>query len=169
MMRHGRSACTPTKAYSSPADCSVIVWHQKKKWNEREGPAVFGQNVRLLLCRKIISEFGSVSLHYQTLCGGECPSHETEAVLETKNEKWRNKLPALYFQSLSVLLTHPGYGGPLKDVPPEKFNSTAVPKSYHSPWEQAIINDPALADTLLTSMPEPERRPDLPGYKSFNR
>ncbi|KAM8747539.1 myozenin-2a [Acanthopagrus schlegelii] len=63
----------------------------------------------------------------------------------------------------------PGYGGPLKDVPPEKFNSTAVPKSYHSPWEQAIINDPALADTLLTSMPEPAPRPDLPGYKSFNR
>lgn len=63
----------------------------------------------------------------------------------------------------------PGYGGPLKDVPPEKFNSTAVPKSYHSPWQQAIINDPALADTLITCMPEPEPRPDLPGYKSFNR
>ncbi|XP_023119282.1 myozenin-2-like [Amphiprion ocellaris] len=63
----------------------------------------------------------------------------------------------------------PGYGGPLKDIPPERFNSTAVPKSYHSPWEQAIINDPALADTLITRMPELEPRPDLPGYKSFNR
>lgn len=63
----------------------------------------------------------------------------------------------------------PGYGGPLKDIPPEKFNSTAVPKSYHSPWEQAIINDPALADTLIARMPELEPRPDLPGYKSFNR
>jgi len=63
----------------------------------------------------------------------------------------------------------PGYGGPLKDIPPEKFNSTAVPKSYHSPWEQAIINDPALADTLTNQMPEPEPQPDLPGYKSFNR
>uniref|UniRef100_A0A3Q0RU61 Myozenin 2a n=1 Tax=Amphilophus citrinellus TaxID=61819 RepID=A0A3Q0RU61_AMPCI len=63
----------------------------------------------------------------------------------------------------------PGYGGPLKDIPPEKFNSTAVPKSYHSPWEQAIINDPALADTLTTRMPELEPRHDLPGYKSFNR
>uniref|UniRef100_A0A3Q0RU82 Myozenin 2a n=1 Tax=Amphilophus citrinellus TaxID=61819 RepID=A0A3Q0RU82_AMPCI len=64
---------------------------------------------------------------------------------------------------------YPGYGGPLKDIPPEKFNSTAVPKSYHSPWEQAIINDPALADTLTTRMPELEPRHDLPGYKSFNR
>ncbi|XP_029941575.1 myozenin-2a [Salarias fasciatus] len=63
----------------------------------------------------------------------------------------------------------PGYGGPLKDIPPEKFNSTAVPKSYHSPWEQAIINDPALADTLVTRMPHLEPRADLPGYKSFNR
>ncbi|XP_068444450.1 myozenin-2-like [Clinocottus analis] len=63
----------------------------------------------------------------------------------------------------------PGYGGPLKDIPPEKFNSTSVPKSYHSPWEQAIICDPALANMLTTQMPEPEPRPDLPGYKSFNR
>lgn len=63
----------------------------------------------------------------------------------------------------------PGYGGPLKDVPPEKFNRTAVPKSYHSPWEQAIINDPTLADTLISCMPEPEAQPDRPGYKSFNR
>ncbi|KAG7497460.1 hypothetical protein JOB18_038053 [Solea senegalensis] len=63
----------------------------------------------------------------------------------------------------------PGYGGPLKDIPPEKFNSTAVPKSYFSPWEQAIISDPTLARTLTTCMAEPEPQPDLPGYKSFNR
>ncbi|XP_035503807.2 myozenin-2-like isoform X1 [Scophthalmus maximus] len=63
----------------------------------------------------------------------------------------------------------PGYGGPLKDVPPEKFNSTAVPKSYFSPWEQAISRDPALAGSFITCMPEPEPQPDLPGYKSFNR
>ncbi|XP_023276884.1 myozenin-2-like [Seriola lalandi dorsalis] len=63
----------------------------------------------------------------------------------------------------------PGYGGPLKDIPTEKFNCTAVPKSYHSPWEQAIISDPALADTLISRMPEPEARPEIPGYKSFNR
>ncbi|KPP78721.1 hypothetical protein Z043_101757 [Scleropages formosus] len=63
----------------------------------------------------------------------------------------------------------PGYGGPLKDVPPEKFNTTAVPKSYHSPWEQAIINDPALAETLHPKMPVPEPQPEGPEYKSFNR
>lgn len=61
----------------------------------------------------------------------------------------------------------PGYGGPAKDVPPEKFNS--VPKSYHSPWEQAIISDPALADTLTARMPDPDQQPDRPVYKCFNR
>lgn len=61
----------------------------------------------------------------------------------------------------------PGYDGPVKDVPPEKFNS--VPKSYHSPWEQAIISDPALADTLTTRMPDPDQQPDRPVYKCFNR
>uniref|UniRef100_A0A674DXC4 Myozenin 2b n=1 Tax=Salmo trutta TaxID=8032 RepID=A0A674DXC4_SALTR len=63
----------------------------------------------------------------------------------------------------------PGYGSPLKDVPAETFNSTAIPKSYHSPWEQAIINDPNLAETLNISMPVPEPRPEAPEYKSFNR
>ncbi|XP_023685294.1 myozenin-2b [Paramormyrops kingsleyae] len=63
----------------------------------------------------------------------------------------------------------PGYGGPLKDVPPEKFNTTAVPKSYQSPWEQAIIHDPALAETLHAQMPVPEPQPEMPDYKSFNR
>ncbi|XP_068163897.1 myozenin-2-like [Antennarius striatus] len=58
----------------------------------------------------------------------------------------------------------PGYGAPLKDVPPEKFNKTAVPKSYRSPWEQPITHEPAPADA-----PEPEPRIKPPAYKSFNR
>ncbi|XP_018615099.1 myozenin-2-like [Scleropages formosus] len=63
----------------------------------------------------------------------------------------------------------PGYGGPLKDVPPEKFNSTAVPRSYCSPWDQALLSDPILADTLLTRFPVLEPRSEIPEYKSFNR
>lgn len=61
----------------------------------------------------------------------------------------------------------PGYGGPLKDVPPERFNS--IPRSYHSPWDQAIGSDPSLADSLAPGMPEPEPQPEARGYKSFNR
>ncbi|MBN3283656.1 MYOZ2 protein, partial [Polyodon spathula] len=63
----------------------------------------------------------------------------------------------------------PGYVGPLKDIPPERFNTTAVPKSYHSPWEQAIINDPNLLDTLHPKMPLPELKQDGQDFKSFNR
>lgn len=44
-----------------------------------------------------------------------------------------------------------------------------MPKSYHSPWEEAIISDPTLADTLQLQMPVPEPKHDLPDYKSFNR
>lgn len=62
-----------------------------------------------------------------------------------------------------------GYGGPLQDVPTEKFNRTAVPKSYHSPWEQALITDPSLAEIVHLQMPEPEPTPQIPQYKSFNR
>ncbi|XP_066538245.1 myozenin-2a [Hoplias malabaricus] len=61
----------------------------------------------------------------------------------------------------------PGYGGPLKGVPAEKFNSTAIPRSYFSPWEQALSSNPSLIDTLHVQMPEP--RPEIPEYKSFNR
>ncbi|XP_056136581.1 myozenin-2b isoform X2 [Lampris incognitus] len=57
----------------------------------------------------------------------------------------------------------------MHDTTAEKFDATALSKSYHSPWEQAIINDPALAETLKLGMPAPESRPELPDYKCFNR
>ncbi|TSL34590.1 Myozenin-2 [Bagarius yarrelli] len=63
----------------------------------------------------------------------------------------------------------PGYGGPLKDVPTEKFNNTAVPRSYISPWEQALISDPSLADMMHLQMPKSEPEPEILQYKSFNR
>lgn len=62
-----------------------------------------------------------------------------------------------------------GYGSPLKDVPTEKFNRTAIPKSYHSPWDQALSSDPSLADMVYLQMPESEPTPQMPQYKSFNR
>jgi len=52
----------------------------------------------------------------------------------------------------------------VSDATPEK-----MPKSYHSPWEMAMLNDPDLAETLTLRMPELDPRPELPDYKSFNR
>ncbi|XP_070777674.1 myozenin-2b [Enoplosus armatus] len=57
----------------------------------------------------------------------------------------------------------------VSDTTAVKLNATAMPKSYHSPWEQAILSDPDLAETLKLTMPAPDPRPELPGYKSFNR
>ncbi|XP_078399391.1 myozenin-2b isoform X2 [Cetorhinus maximus] len=63
----------------------------------------------------------------------------------------------------------PGYTGPLKEIPPEKFNATAVPKSYHTPWEEAIAGDPELLSTLQPRMPELTPKVELAEYKTFNR
>ncbi|KAM5310290.1 myozenin-2 isoform 2-T2 [Glossophaga mutica] len=63
----------------------------------------------------------------------------------------------------------PGYSGPLKEIPPERFNTTAVPKYYQSPWEQAIASDPELLEALCPKLFQPEGKAELPDYRSFNR
>ncbi|KAJ7406750.1 Myozenin-2 [Willisornis vidua] len=63
----------------------------------------------------------------------------------------------------------PGYSGPLKEIPPEKFNTTAVPKYYQSPWIEAIRDDPELLEALYPKLFAPEAKPELPDYRSFNR
>ncbi|XP_010151929.1 PREDICTED: myozenin-2 isoform X2 [Eurypyga helias] len=63
----------------------------------------------------------------------------------------------------------PGYSGPLKEIPPEKFNTTSVPKYYQSPWIEAIRDDPELLEALYPKLFKPEAKPELPDYRSFNR
>uniref|UniRef100_A0A8C5LKW8 Myozenin 2 n=1 Tax=Leptobrachium leishanense TaxID=445787 RepID=A0A8C5LKW8_9ANUR len=63
----------------------------------------------------------------------------------------------------------PGYTGPLKEIPPEKFNETAIPKYYMSPWQEAISNEPGLLEALYPKMSKPGDMPETPDYKSFNR
>ncbi|TFK16284.1 Myozenin-2 [Platysternon megacephalum] len=63
----------------------------------------------------------------------------------------------------------PGYSGPLKEIPPERFNTTSVPKYYQSPWIEAISNDPELLEALYPRLFKPEAKPELPDYRSFNR
>ncbi|XP_029294180.1 myozenin-2b [Cottoperca gobio] len=57
----------------------------------------------------------------------------------------------------------------ISDMTVEKLNTTAMHKSYHSPWDQAILMDPDLSETLKLEMSAPDPRPDLPEYRSFNR
>ncbi|XP_066109580.1 myozenin-2 [Saccopteryx bilineata] len=63
----------------------------------------------------------------------------------------------------------PGYSGPLKEIPPERFNTTTVPRYYQSPWEQAISSNPELLEALYPKLFKPEGRAELPDYRSFNR
>ncbi|CAH2300679.1 myozenin-2 isoform X1 [Pelobates cultripes] len=63
----------------------------------------------------------------------------------------------------------PGYTGPLKEIPPEKFNETAVPKYYMSPWQEAIVDDPDLLESLYPKMPNPGEMAETPDFRSFNR
>ncbi|KAM9375924.1 myozenin-2-like isoform 1-T4 [Pholidichthys leucotaenia] len=60
----------------------------------------------------------------------------------------------------------PGYSGPLKEIPHEKFNTTVIPKSYCSPWREALGNDVELLNTQLPAVPQ---RSQPSSYRCFNR
>uniref|UniRef100_A0A672GMZ6 Myozenin 2b n=1 Tax=Salarias fasciatus TaxID=181472 RepID=A0A672GMZ6_SALFA len=51
----------------------------------------------------------------------------------------------------------------------DQQQTSTLHKSYHSPWDEAMLNDPELAETVKLKMPELDPRPDLPEYKCFNR
>ncbi|NXQ86244.1 MYOZ3 protein, partial [Nyctibius grandis] len=59
----------------------------------------------------------------------------------------------------------PGYSGPLKEVPPEKFNVTAIPKGYRSPWQE-LLGD---KDNAVHSEKQPPMKPSPWDFTSFNR
>ncbi|KAK7922808.1 hypothetical protein WMY93_009710 [Mugilogobius chulae] len=63
----------------------------------------------------------------------------------------------------------PGYSGPLKEIPHEKFNTTVIPKSYSSPWREALASNEELLNTLNTQLPDVPQGQQLANYKSFNR
>ncbi|XP_062867636.1 myozenin-2 [Trichomycterus rosablanca] len=62
----------------------------------------------------------------------------------------------------------PGYSGPLKEIPPEKFNVTVIPKSYSSPWEESS-NSTVLLAAISARLPEPPCKLTPANYKCFNR
>ncbi|TKS68259.1 Myozenin-2 Calsarcin-1 [Collichthys lucidus] len=71
--------------------------------------------------------------------------------------------------TVEIKVDPPAEENTVSDTAAEKLNASAMPKSYHSPWEQAILSDPDLAESLKLRMPGPDPRPDLPEYKCFNR
>ncbi|XP_030622643.1 myozenin-2 [Chanos chanos] len=63
----------------------------------------------------------------------------------------------------------PGYSGPLKEIPCEKFNITVIPKSYCSPWREALGGDEELLSSLNAQLPEPSQKLQPASYRCFNR
>ncbi|NWU12344.1 MYOZ3 protein, partial [Cephalopterus ornatus] len=59
----------------------------------------------------------------------------------------------------------PGYSSPLKEIPPEKFNVTAIPKGYQCPWQE-LFGDKVDA---VYGKNQPPMRPPAWDFRSFNR
>ncbi|NXY49760.1 MYOZ3 protein, partial [Ceuthmochares aereus] len=59
----------------------------------------------------------------------------------------------------------PGYSSPLKEVPPEKFNVTAIPKGYRSPWQELLSNE----NNAVHGKNQLPLRPSPWDFRSFNR
>ncbi|XP_026214068.1 myozenin-2 isoform X1 [Anabas testudineus] len=63
----------------------------------------------------------------------------------------------------------PGYSGPLKKIPHEKFNTTVIPKSYCSPWREALGNNEELLNNLNAQLPQLQQSLQPANYRCFNR
>ncbi|CAL8263950.1 unnamed protein product [Lota lota] len=60
----------------------------------------------------------------------------------------------------------PGYSGPLRQVPCEKFNSTVIPRSYSSPWREGVGDNQQILAALTERLPQP---PEPHTFRCFNR
>lgn len=95
-----------------------------------------------------------------------------ESIQNAANSQLSNDIINVNTHTLEIKVDGPEQqdpGNAVSDTAEEKFNTTAGHKSYHSPWEEAILSDPDLAETLKLGMPAPDPRPGLPEYKCFNR
>ncbi|KAM9740419.1 myozenin-2-like isoform 1-T1 [Menidia menidia] len=63
----------------------------------------------------------------------------------------------------------PGYSGPLKNIPHERFNTTVIPKSYCSPWREALGANEEFLNAVNAQLPQVPQRPQPANYRSFNR
>lgn len=61
----------------------------------------------------------------------------------------------------------PGYSGPLKEMPPEKFNVTVTPKGYCSPWREALGETGG--QQFAVTLPDPPYKQYVTQFRCFNR
>ncbi|XP_055478925.1 myozenin-3 [Psammomys obesus] len=66
-------------------------------------------------------------------------SSEIHVFHESPGDAWTAHPGAAGAESVrSPSALAPGYAEPLKGVPPEKFNHTAIPKGYRCPWQEFV-------------------------------
>ncbi|KAF4077269.1 hypothetical protein AMELA_G00206080 [Ameiurus melas] len=109
----------------------------------------------------------------KTLCHEATEGPTDRAHCSTKvSPPERNNLLATLHHTVakkgSSSILAPGYSGPLKEIPPEKFNFTVIPKSYCSPWEEQSDNETLLA-AINSQLPEPPHKLVPANYRCFNR
>uniref|UniRef100_A0A8C9EQQ2 Myozenin 3 n=1 Tax=Pavo cristatus TaxID=9049 RepID=A0A8C9EQQ2_PAVCR len=83
--------------------------------------------LRVGWCPPPLAAFGQQSFHSELHVA--VSPHGGPPEVPKKTEKVLHMIKVLNPDSLA-----PGYSTPLKEVPPEKFNITAIPKGYRSPW-----------------------------------
>ncbi|XP_026159235.1 myozenin-2b [Mastacembelus armatus] len=98
-----------------------------------------------------------------------------ESIQNEANAQLNNDILAKNTHTVEIKVDAPTNGNTVNaentvsDMTAEKLKTITVSKSYHSPWEEAILHDPDLAETLKLRMPELDPRRELPEYKCFNR
>lgn len=100
-----------------------------------------------------------------TLLGSPCGATGTPQEHPPSSGPGRRPPAQLALQQQTPPLPLAGYSGPLREVPPEKFNVTAIPKGYRSPW-QGLLGDKDKAVGRENQLP---LRPSYGEFLSFNR
>ncbi|XP_008253488.3 myozenin-3 [Oryctolagus cuniculus] len=89
--------------------------------------------------------------------GGLDDTHGTAALVENARGT-----AALAESARNPSALAPGYSEPLKGVPPEKFNHTAIPKGYRCPWQEFISYRDYLGDSSSHTL-------SPASYRNFNK
>ncbi|CDQ92257.1 unnamed protein product [Oncorhynchus mykiss] len=91
---------------------------------------------------------------------------ENQAYLMPGNHSLITTLQKTEAMNGSPNVIAPGYVGPLKEIPREKFNLTS--RSYRSPWREALGDSDDLRSSISTQFPQ--RATLQPAnYRCFNR
>ncbi|KAM7419316.1 hypothetical protein PAMA_016434 [Pampus argenteus] len=95
-----------------------------------------------------------------------------ESIQNEANTQLNNDMLSENTHTIEIKVDAPSDGNtvnPATDSTVSDATAEKMHKSYHSPWEEAMLRDPDLAETIKLSMPALDPRPELPEYKSFNR